>query len=116
MHVIEGEVFDVAVDLREDSLTLGKHVAVRLNGENKQLFYIPRGFAHGFLVMRDKAVFSYKVDSYYHYESERTLNWNDKELKIKWPLTEQEIQLSEKDGNGMPWEKLSLKKKTDWEA
>ena len=116
MRVIEGEVFDVVVDLRADSLTLGKHVVVRLNGESKQLFYIPRGFAHGFLVMSDKAVFSYKVDSYYHQESEWTLDWNDKRLKIEWPLNEQEIQLSEKDRNGMPWEKLNFCNKSQWEA
>ena len=115
MRVIEGEIFDVAVDLRADSLTLGKHVAVRLNGETKQLLYIPRGFAHGFLVMNEKAVFSYKVDSYYHHLSERSLDWNDKELKINWPLKVNEIQLSKKDSNGIPWEKLSFFEKSEWE-
>ena len=115
MRVIEGEVFDVAVDLRSDSPTLGKHVALRLNGELKQLFYIPKGFAHGFLVMSKKAVFSYKVDSYYHPLSERSLNWNDKELKINWPLNEYEIQLSKKDFNGISWEKLCFFEKKEWE-
>jgi len=90
-------------------------VALRLNGEMKQLLYIPRGFAHGFLVMSEKAVFSYKVDSYYYPPSERSLNWNDNELKIRWPLKENQIQLSKKDINGMSWEKISFFEKTEWE-
>ena len=116
MRVITGEVFDVAVDLRSDSVTFGKHVVVWLNGENKEMLYIPRGFAHGFVVMSEKAVFSYKVDSYYYPKSERTLDWKDKTLKINWPLSESEILLSEKDKYGLNWNQLPQIDQKRWES
>jgi dTDP-4-dehydrorhamnose 3,5-epimerase len=116
MRVIEGEVFDVVVDLRSDSPTYGKHVALKINGKQKQMLYVPRGFAHGFLVLSENAVISYKVDAYYHPESERTLDWKDKTLNIKWPLAESEIFLSEKDKNGTPWRKLPQFDQKQWES
>ena len=116
MRVIEGEVFDVVVDLRSDSPTYGKHVALKINGKQKQMLYVPRGFAHGFLVLSENAVISYKVDAYYHPESERTLDWKDKTLNIKWPLSESEIFLSEKDKNGTPWRKLPQFDQKQWES
>ena len=115
MRVITGEVFDVAVDLRSDSVTFGKHVAVWLNGENKEMLYIPRGFAHGFVVMSEKAVFSYKVDSYYHPQSENSLIWDDMNLNINWPLDKNEIHLSKKDINGKSWKQISFFAKKVWE-
>ena len=116
MRVIKGEVLDVAVDLRSDSATFGKHTSVRLNGVNKEMLFIPRGFAHGFLVMSEKAVFLYKVDSYYKAKSERTIDWQDKKLNIKWPLSEKEILLSEKDNNGMAWNKIPEFTQKFWES
>ena len=115
MRVITGEVFDVVVDLRSDSATFGKHVAVWLNGENKEMLYIPRGFAHGFVVMSDKAVFSYKVDFYYHPQSENSLIWDDRNLNINWPLDKIEIQLSKKDNDGKSWKQINFFKKKVWE-
>ncbi len=115
MRVIAGEVFDVAVDLRSDSATFGKHATVLLNGENKEMLYIPRGFAHGFLVMSEKVVFSYKVDSYYHPQSEKSLKWNDRNLNINWPLNKTKIQLSKKDTDGKSWEKINFFETKEWE-
>ena len=106
----------MVVDLRSDSSTYGEHVALKLNGEQKQMLYVPRGFAHGFLVLSEQAVFSYKVDAYYNPRSEQTLNWNDKGFNIKWPLAVSDILLSEKDQNGISWEKMPLFDKKDWEA
>ena len=116
MRVIQGEVFDVIVDLRSDSPTYGKHLEIILNGDSKKMLYVPRGFAHGFLVMSEKAVFSYKVDSYYHPKSERTLDWKDKTLNINWPLSESEILLSEKDKYGLNWNQLPQIDQKRWES
>ena len=96
VRVIQGEVFDVAVDLRKDSKTYGKWVGVILSAENKKMFMIPRGFAHGFLVLSDTAEFVYKCDELYHPEDEGGIMWNDPDVGIKWPLNE-EPSLSEKD-------------------
>lgn len=96
VRVLEGEVFDVAVDLRKDSKTYGKYVGVILSAENKKQFMIPRGFAHGFLVLSDTATFCYKCDELYHPEDEGGIMWNDQDINIKWP-TLAEILLSEKD-------------------
>lgn len=96
VRVLEGEVFDVAVDLRKDSKTYGKYVGVILSAENKKQFMIPRGFAHGFLVLSDTATFCYKCDELYHPEDEGGIMWNDEDINIKWPYIE-EILLSEKD-------------------
>lgn len=96
VRVIQGEVFDVAVDLRKNSPTYGKWVGVLLSAENKKMFMIPRGFAHGFLVLSDTAEFVYKCDELYHPEDEGGIMWNDPDVGIKWPLNE-EPSLSEKD-------------------
>ena len=96
VRVLEGEVFDVAVDLRKDSKTYGKWVGVILSAENKKQFMIPRGFAHGFVVLSDEATFAYKCDDFYHPEDEGGIMWNDPKVNIKWPF-DGEVILSEKD-------------------
>lgn len=97
VRVIEGEVLDVAVDIRQGSPTFGQHVAVRLTGENKHQLFIPRGFAHGFVVLSDTATFAYKVDNYYSPECDRGLAFNDPALGIDWGLPLDQLKLSEKD-------------------
>lgn len=96
VRVLEGEVFDVAVDLRKDSKTYGKWVGVILSEENKKQFMIPRGFAHGFVVLSETAVFAYKCDEFYHPEDEGGIMWNDPDINIEWPY-KGELLLSEKD-------------------
>ena len=96
VRVLSGEVFDVAVDLRAGSATYGKWVGVVLSAENKKQFLIPKGFAHGFVVMSEFAEFAYKCDDFYHPEDEGGLAWNDPDLNIAWPDVG-EILLSEKD-------------------
>lgn len=96
VRVIEGEVFDVAVDLRKDSETYGKWVGVILSSENKKQFMIPRGFAHGFVVLSETATFAYKCDEFYHPEDEGGIMWNDPNININWPF-EGDVILSEKD-------------------
>ena len=98
VRVLDGEVFDVAVDLRKDSPTYGKWVGVILSSENKRQFMIPRGFAHGFVVLSETATFTYKCDEFYHPEDEGGIMWNDKDVGIDWPLSEEPL-LSEKDKN-----------------
>lgn len=98
VRVIKGEVYDVAVDLRKDSPTYGKYVGTILSEENKKQFFIPRGFAHGFLVLSDEAEFCYKCDDFYHPEDEGGLMWNDPTVGIDWPLDGiDNLNLSEKD-------------------
>ena len=97
VRCIEGEVLDVAVDIRKNSKTYGQHVAVLLSGENKRQLFVPRGFAHGFLVLSDSATFAYKVDNTYAPEFDAGIRWNDKELNIQWGLEESEILVSAKD-------------------
>ena len=96
VRVISGEVFDVAVDLRKDSPTYGKWVGVILSAENKKMFMIPRGFAHGFVVLSETAEFVYKCDELYHPEDEGGIMWNDPEVGIVWPYKGEPL-LSEKD-------------------
>lgn len=96
---LEGRVYDVAVDLRRDSPTFGKWFGVELTPENKLQLYVPRGFGHGFSVLSETAIFSYKCDNFYHKESEGSVIWNDKDLNIDWKLPEEVIQLSEKDSS-----------------
>ena len=88
VRVVNGSVFDVAVDLRKDSPTFGKYYGVVLSAENKKQFFIPRGFAHGFVVLSDVAEFVYKCDDFYHPNDEGGLIWNDPEIGINWPLEE----------------------------
>jgi dTDP-4-dehydrorhamnose 3,5-epimerase len=87
VRVIAGEVYDVAVDLRKSSPTFGKHVGIHLSAENKRIFWVPPGFAHGFLVLSDMAEFVYKCTEYYAPEYDRSLLWNDPSLSIEWPIT-----------------------------
>ena len=101
VRVIEGSVLDIAVDIRKDSPTFGKHVSVKLTGDNKHQLFVPRGFAHGFLVLSEFAVFSYKVDNIYAPESEVCINYKDVYLEIDWILNEQEFIISEKDRHGI---------------
>ena len=97
VHVIKGCVLDVAVDIRKSSPTFGKHVMVELSGENKRQFFIPRGFAHGFLVLSDEAIFTYKVDNVYAPQADAGIRWNDPALGIEWPINPKEVLTSEKD-------------------
>ena len=98
VRCIRGEVFDVAVDLREGSATFGKWEGVILSAENKRQFFIPKNFAHGFLVLSDEAEFVYKVDDFYHPNDEGGLMWNDPDIGVEWPITDgMEIKLSDKD-------------------
>lgn len=97
VRVIKGKVLDVAVDIRKSSPTFGKHVMVELSEENKRQFFIPRGFAHGFLVLSEEAIFTYKVDNPYAPQSEAGIRWDDPDLAIQWPIDSQKVQTSEKD-------------------
>ncbi|MBW3523440.1 dTDP-4-dehydrorhamnose 3,5-epimerase [Chryseobacterium sp. NKUCC03_KSP] len=96
---LEGKVWDVAVDLRENSPTFGKWFGVELTPENKLQLYVPRGFGHGFSVISETAVFAYKCDNFYNKESEGSVKYNDKDLQIDWKLDEKDMILSEKDEN-----------------
>ncbi|MCL1934257.1 MAG: dTDP-4-dehydrorhamnose 3,5-epimerase [Candidatus Azobacteroides sp.] len=100
VKVIQGKVWDIAVDIRKTSSTFGKYVAVELSEENKRQFFIPRGFAHGFLALSETAVFTYKVDNIYSPVHERTINCTDSDIAIQWPLDQSQIRLSEKDRKG----------------
>jgi dTDP-4-dehydrorhamnose 3,5-epimerase len=97
VRVIQGKVLDIAVDIRNGSKTFGQYVSVELSEENKKQLFIPRGFAHGFIVLSDTAVFSYKCDNFYNKESESGIIYNDKNLNIDWVLKESEFIISEKD-------------------
>ena len=97
VRVIQGSVLDVAVDIRKDSPTFGKHVAVELSADNKRQLLVPRGFAHGFVVLEDDTTFAYKVDNYYSPENDRGIAFNDSELNIDWIIPHQELNLSQKD-------------------
>ena len=99
VRVIKGRVLDVAVDIRKSSPTFGKHVMVELSEENKRQFFIPRGFAHGFLVLSEEAIFTYKVDQPYSPKTEAGIRWNDPTLGIEWPIDFSKVQTSEKDLN-----------------
>lgn len=97
VRVISGKVVDVAVDIRKSSPTFGKYVMVELSGENKRQFFIPRGFAHGFLVLSPEAIFTYKVDNVYAPQSEASIRWDDPTIDIKWPIDPKDVVRSEKD-------------------
>ncbi|MBO4427012.1 MAG: dTDP-4-dehydrorhamnose 3,5-epimerase [Bacteroidales bacterium] len=99
VRVLEGRVLDVAVDIRVGSPTFGKHVAVELSGGNKLQFFIPKGFAHGFAVLSEKAVFLYKCDSFYAPQAEGAIAWNDPALGIDWGIPADKVVLSAKDAN-----------------
>ena len=97
VRCVKGRIRDIAVDIRKGSPTYGKHVAVELTEDNHRLFFIPHGFAHGFSVLSETAVFQYKCDNYYTPQSEGALLWNDKDLNINWLIPDKHVVLSEKD-------------------
>lgn len=108
VRVISGTVYDVAVDLRRQSPTFGQHFAIELSGENKTQLFIPRGFAHGFLVLSDEAVFTYKVDNVYAPQSEACILWSDADLAIMWPVLSGDLILSPKDLKGVPFSEAEV--------
>lgn len=97
VRVVQGDVVDVAVDIRIGSPTFGQHVAIRLSGDNKRQLWVPRGFAHGFAVLSPRAIFSYKCDNYYTPQADGGIRFNDDTINIDWQLPKADIQLSEKD-------------------
>ena len=99
VRVIKGRVLDIAVDIRKNSPNFGKYVSVELSEENKREFFIPRGFAHGFLVLSEEAIFTYKVDNYYAPEYERGIRFDDPNIGIEWNFPKEEILISDKDKN-----------------
>ena len=97
VRVVRGRVLDVALDIRKDSSTFGKHVSVELSEKNKRQVFIPKGFAHGFVVLSEEAIFSYKVDQYYSKKHERGLAFDDKEINIDWQIPKKDLILSDAD-------------------
>jgi dTDP-4-dehydrorhamnose 3,5-epimerase len=97
VRVVQGKVLDIAVDIRQSSPTFGKHVAVELSADNKRQLFIPRGFAHGFVVLSQTALFQYKVDNYYNKEADRGIAFNDPALGIDWQIDLTQALLSDKD-------------------
>lgn len=108
VRVIKGRVVDVAVDIRRNSPTFGKYVMVELSDENKRQFFIPRGFAHGFLVLSDEAVFTYKVDNPYAPQSEASIRFDDPDIAINWPIDAKDILTSAKDLNALSLKEAEL--------
>ncbi len=106
VRVVRGEVFDVAVDLRKSSATFGQWAGINLSGENKRQFWVPEGFAHGFIVLSDEAEFLYKTTDYYSPDHERCIQWDDEDLGIEWPNTD--VKVSEKDANGKLFKQADL--------
>ena len=107
VRVVNGSVFDVAVDARQSSPTFGQWVGCVLSAENKRIFWVPEGFAHGFLVLSDRAEFLYKTTNYYYTQYEKTIAWNDADLGIDWPLETPPI-LSPKDQAGQPFKSVEV--------
>lgn len=99
VRVVRGKVLDVAVDIRPESPTFGKYVTTELSGENHRQMFIPKGFAHGYLVLEDNTVFQYKCDEYYHPEAEGGIAWNDPRIGIEWGVEADDVILSDKDKN-----------------
>lgn len=108
VRVVKGKVLDVAVDIRKDSPTFGKHVATEISEDNKRQLFIPKGFAHGFVVLSEEAIFQYKCDNYYAQEYEGGILWNDPTLNIDWKLPMEDIILSEKDKKNPYFKDLKL--------
>ncbi len=108
VHVLTGEVFDVAVDLRKSSPTFGQWVGTLLSSENKRMLWVPKGFAHGFIVLSEYAEFLYKTTDYWAPEYERSLLWNDPDMAIKWPLNGNVPILSGKDQEGVPFRQAEV--------
>lgn len=105
--VLQGEVYDVVVDIRNGSPTFGQHLGFNLSDKNLHQLWIPKGFAHGFLVLSDLAIVSYKASEFYYPEDEKTLLWNDPVLSISWPLSGLTLTVSNKDARGIPLERFS---------
>ena len=101
VRVIKGRILDVAVDIRQDSPTFGKHATVELSGENKKQLFLPQGFAHGFVVLSEGAIFAYKVDAYFSAIHDEGIAYNDKDIAVDWLLPEADIILSEADRNNL---------------
>ncbi|HIA37732.1 MAG TPA: dTDP-4-dehydrorhamnose 3,5-epimerase [Flavobacteriales bacterium] len=101
VRAIKGAILDIVVDLRKSSESYGQHFSIQLNEKNKQMLYIPEGFAHGFVTLEDQTLFSYKCSNFYNKDAENTISWNDPDLKIDWQV-KQPI-LSEKDNRGVPF-------------
>ena len=101
VRVIKGRILDVAVDIRQDSPTFGKHTAVELSGENKKQLFLPHGFAHGFVVLSEGAIFAYKVDAYFSAHHDEGIAYNDKDIAVDWLLPDTDIILSESDRNNL---------------
>jgi len=99
VRVIQGSVLDVAIDIRKDSPTFGKHIAIELSEENKKQLFIPKGFAHGFVTMSETAVFAYKVDNYYNKEFDKGIAFDDSVLNINWKIKQSQLKISLKDKN-----------------
>jgi len=108
VRVIRGEVLDVAVDIRPNSETFGQHFSVVLNDQNNKQLFVPRGFAHGFVVLKDDTIFAYKCDNFYNKEAESGIMYNDPEIAIDWTLSKEEIILSDKDKHLPYLKSLSL--------
>ena len=109
VRVVQGTVFDVAVDIRRSSPTFGQHVGVELSADNKRMLWVPEGFAHGFVVLSDTAEFLYKTTDYWAPEFERSIAWNDPTIGIDWPVPAGETpQLSAKDAQGLAWGDVPL--------
>ncbi len=108
VRVSQGRVIDVAVDLRRNSPTYGKHIAVELSQENGRQLFVPRGFAHGFIVLSEFAQFQYKVDNIYAPHAEVMLRFDDPDLNIEWPIPKEELILSPKDLNGLPLNQIDV--------
>ena len=108
VRVIQGKVIDVAVDLRKSSPTFGRCLLVELSGENKRQLFIPRGFAHGFLVLSEEAIFTYKVDNVYAPQAEACIRWDDPDLAIPWPTDGIQLVQSDKDLKGSPFREAEL--------
>ena len=108
VRVIRGEVLDIAVDIRRNSETFGQHFSIVLNDKNNKQLFVPRGFAHGFIVLKDDTIFAYKCDNFYNKEAESGIIYNDPEIAIDWMLNEDEIILSDKDKELPTLKSLSL--------
>lgn len=109
VRAVSGVIWDIAVDIRKGSPTFGKYVAIELSEDNKKQLFIPRGFAHGFSVLSEEAIFQYKCDNYYNPESEDAILWNDAELDIDWRIPEQDVIVSDKDKKNNPFSSLLMK-------
>lgn len=109
VRAVSGVIWDIAVDIRKGSPTFGKYVAIELSEDNKRQLFIPRGFAHGFSVLSEEAIFQYKCDNYYNPESEDAILWNDAELDIDWRIPEQDVIVSDKDKKNNPFSSLLMK-------